>query len=242
MEIPRFIGASAPRAEQPVDGGRHNRRVTAAPDRPTGEGSGPAWAAALEGDAPDVVACWRVFDWTAAGLEALRREVHARVAEGGAPRILAQQEAIGRALGDVLDGLPERLLRAPGGEEDWNVAQAFAHTTAARRFLATWAALDAGGAAWPEHRQPGVTTSVPGPPDASRDQLRVLLDKSARAIREAAGRIDGHELQRCRMEHPLVGHLRCGDWLLFIGIHDLMHLEQLHRLREADAPGPDAGA
>jgi hypothetical protein len=189
-----------------------------------------SWLAPLEAGAPDVVACWRIFDWNLAGLKALRRELRQRVAEGVAPRILAQQEAIGDALEDVLDAMPDDLLRAPGGEEDWNVAQAFAHTTAARRFLATWAALDAGGAAWPAHRAPAVTPSIPGPPDATREQLRAYLDKSRRGIREAATRISGHERQRCGMNHPLVGHLRCGEWLLFLGIHDCMHLEQLHRL------------
>jgi hypothetical protein len=69
-----------------------------------------------------------------------------------------------------------------------------------------------------------------------------LLDKSRHSIREAAARIEGHELQRCRMEHPLVGHLRCGEWLLFLGIHDLMHLEQLLRLRETDAAAGPAPA
>jgi hypothetical protein len=80
-----------------------------------------------------------------------------------------------------------------------------------------------------------VTPSVPGRPDATREELLVLLAKSQRALREAAARIEGRERRRCRMEHPLVGHLRCGEWLLFVGIHDLMHLEQLHRLRGADA-------
>jgi hypothetical protein len=194
------------------------------------------WVSALEAGAPDVVACWRVFDWDLAGLKALRRELRHRVADGDAPRILAQQEAIGDALEAVLRALPEALLRAPGGEEDWNVAQAFAHTTAARRFLSTWAALDTDGG-WPEHRPPAVTPSIPGRPDATRDDLLVLLDKSRRAIRDAAARIDGHERQRCRMDHPLIGHLRCGEWLLFIGIHDLMHLEQLHRLADGVAGG-----
>ena len=32
----------------------------------------------------------------------------------------------------------------------------------------------------------------------------------------------------CPLEHPMVGRLRCGEWLLFAGVHDLMHLEQLH--------------
>jgi DinB superfamily len=197
------------------------------------------WVVPLEADAPDVVACWRSFDWSLAGLKSLRREVRARVHQGDATRILAQQETIGDALEAILRELPDALLRAPGGEEDWNVAQAFAHTTAARRFLATWAALDSEGE-WPEERQPVVTPSVPGRPDATLDELVVLLDKSRRAIREAADRIQGHETQRCRMKHPLIGHLRCGEWLLFIGVHDLQHLEQLNRLRDG-AEAADAG-
>jgi hypothetical protein len=138
----------------------------------------------------------------------------------------------------VLREMPEPLLRAQGGEEDWSVAQAFAHTTAARRFLATWAALDAGDAAGSERaeRAPRITPSVPGRAEASRDELLTLLDKSRRGLRAAAERISGHELQRCAMDHPLIGHLRCGEWLLFVGVHDLMHLEQLHRLL-VDADG-----
>jgi hypothetical protein len=193
--------------------------------------SGVGWIAAIETQAPDVVACWRVLDDSLAGLKALRRELRARVAPGDAPRILGQQEVIGDALERLVRELPEPLLRAPGGEEDWNVAQAFAHTTAARRFLASWAALDAGGV-WPAEDAPRVIPSIPGRADASREELLALLDKSRRAIREAAGRIEGHERQRCGVEHPLIGHLRCGEWLLFIGVHDLMHLEQLHRLRD----------
>jgi hypothetical protein len=194
-----------------------------------------AWVDAIEAEAPDVVACWNALDESLAGLKALRRELRARVADGDAPRLLAQQEAIADALERILRDLPEPLLRAPGGEEDWNVAQAFAHTTAARRFLATWAALDAGGDAWPVDRSPRVTPSVPGPADASRERLLELLDKSRAAQREAAARIRGSERQRCGLEHPLIGRLRCGEWLLFVGIHDLMHLEQLHRLRDAGA-------
>lgn len=198
------------------------------------------WVDELEPDAPDVVAVWRVGDYSLAGLKAMRRELRARVGPGVAPRILAQQEAVANALESVLRSLPEDLLRAPGGEEDWNVAQAFAHTTAARRFLSTWAALDVDGS-WPEHRPPAVTPSVPGRPDATRDELLVLLDKSRRAVREAALKIEGHETNRCRMDHPLVGHLRCGEWLLFIGVHDLMHLEQLHAMADGSDRGATAG-
>lgn len=189
----------------------------------------PNWLAQLEGSAPDTVACWRSIDGSFTGLKRLRRELRARIHEGDAARILAEQESIGAALERVISTLPEELLRAPGEEEDWNVVQAFAHTTAARRFLASWAALDAAGE-WPEDDPPVVTPSIPGPADASRERLLSLLGRSTESLRESATRIAGHETDRCRMRHPLIGHLRCGDWLLFVGVHDLMHLEQLHRL------------
>ena len=190
-----------------------------------------AWAdcqARLTERAPDVMACWRVFDWSRAGLVALRRELRPRIRDGDAPRILGQQEAVADELARVLDGLPGAALRAPGGEEDWNVAQAFAHTTAARRFLVAWAAQDVGDG--PHGSEPRVTPSVPGPPDATREELHVLLDKSRRSMARSAETIAGHETERCAMAHPLVGHLRHGEWLAFVGIHDLMHLQQLHRL------------
>ena len=202
----------------------------------------PPWLTSLETDAPDVVACWRALDNSYSGLKALRRELRDRVHEGDTPRILAQQEVVGDALEAVLRAMPERLLRAPGGEEDWNVAQAFAHTTAARRFLGRGRRSTPRGREWPKERAPVVTPSIPGRPDATRDELLILLDKSRRAIREAADRIDGHERQRCGMDHPLIGHLRCGEWLLFLGIHDCMHLEQLHRLLETDAAAGTADA
>lgn len=193
-----------------------------------------AWVMGLEADAPDTVACWRALDPTFSGLRRLRRELRHRVHLGDAPRILAEQEAIGSALHRMISTLPDELLRAPGGEGDWNVAQAFAHTTAARRFLAAWAALDAAGE-WPADDPPVVRPGVPGPADASRDRLLSLLERSAASLRDSAARIAGHETDRCGLEHPLVGRLRCGDWLLFVGVHDLAHLEQLHSLAGADA-------
>jgi hypothetical protein len=182
------------------------------------------WVAALERSAPDVIACWRVAD-----SRDLYRELRRRVTVGSAPGILAQQEAVADALAAALDAVPEPMLRAPGGEEDWNVAQTFAHTTAARRFLVAWAALSAAGS-WPADSPPRVLPSVPGHPDLGREALHLLLAKSRRSQAESAAAIAGHERDRCPLDHPMVGHLRCGEWLLFVGVHDVMHLEQLHRL------------
>ena len=185
----------------------------------------PAWLEALRGRAPDVVAVWSILD---DGAMAFRREIRRRAGPGTAAAVLAQQEAVADALAHALDACSEEQLRAPGGEEDWNVAQAFAHTTAARRGLVRAGALAARGE-WPADA-PVVTPGVPGPADATRELLLAYLDKSRRSMAESAAAIAGHEAEPCPLEHPLVGRLRCGEWLLFAGVHDLMHLEQLHRL------------
>ncbi len=38
----------------------------------------------------------------------------------------------------------------------------------------------------------------------------------------------GHETEPCPLDHPTVGRLLCGEWLAFAGVHDLLHLDQLH--------------
>jgi len=194
--------------------------------------SGPAWLGALEQRAPDVVACWMVADQ----LRPLRRELRRRAGPGTAAGVLVEQEAVADALEAVLRAMPPQLLRAPGGERDWNVAQAFAHATGSRRWLVHAAALSARGK-WPADTPPLVRPGVPGPADADVETLLTLLGKSRRSIAESAAAIAGHEADRCPLDHPLIGRLRCGEWLLFAGVHDLMHLEQLHRLA-GDAPAP----
>ncbi len=197
----------------------------------------PNWVAALEPRAPDVVAVWSAIDDegpTIRGI-AFRREIRRRAGPGSAAGILAQHEAIADALASVLTEMPEALLRAPGGEGDWNVAQAFAHTTGSRRWLAHAAALAARDE-WPSEA-PRVVPGVPGPADADVATLLTLLAKSRRSLAISADAIAGHEADPCPLDHPLVGRLRCGEWLLFAGVHDLMHLRQLHQLLDtADNP------
>jgi hypothetical protein len=199
----------------------------------------PAWLAALEPRAPDMVAVWRTIDDEEPVIRgiAFRREIRRRAGPGSAARILAQHEAIGDALETVLLGLPQNLLRAPGGEGDWNVAQAFAHTTGSRRWLAHAAALAARGE-WPADA-PRVVPGVPGRADADVATLLTLLGKSRRSLATSAEAIAGHESEPCPLDHPLVGHLRCGEWLLFAGVHDLMHLRQLHRMRAGEPEEQD---
>jgi hypothetical protein len=188
------------------------------------------WVGEIEFGAPDVVAIWRLIDYDRPNddYSAARADLESRSRD--AARSLAQQEVIAEALEAVLAAMPDERLRAPGGEADWNVSQAFAHTTGARRYLPAAAAMFASGR-WPADDPPRVIPGVPGPDDLDRDALMTYLNKSRRSQAVSAAAIAGHEAEMCPMDHPLIGHqLSCGAWLLFAGVHDLMHLEQLHRL------------
>jgi DinB family protein len=166
-------------------------------------------------------------------LRLVRRELRARAGAGSADRVLRQQDAIADALGQALLDVPDAALQMPGGEADWNVAETFAHATAARRWLPMAAALFASGE-WPAEA-PVVQPGIPGRPDATREELLVLLEKSRRSMALSARQIAGHETERCPLDHPLIGRLRCGEWLLWAGVHDLMHLEQLDRIATSAA-------
>ena len=187
-----------------------------------------AWVAALEPDAPDIVAAWRGID--EGQFLSVRREVRRRSGDGSTPRTVEQLAATAAALRDVVDRLPGDAFAMPGGEGDWNVAEAVGHVATARAGLVLAASLAASDR-WPPDA-PTVVPGIPGPASADRDALVRRMDQSQRLIERSARAIAGHELDRCLLEHPLVGRLRCGEWLLFAGVHDLMHLEQLHEIEE----------
>lgn len=190
-----------------------------------------AWLDDLETAAPDLVAAFRNIE--AGRFITVRREIRRRMVVGSAPGVVPQLAALADALVAVVDRLPEPAFAAPGGEGEWTVAEAIGHDAHARGGLATAGALAAAGR-WPADT-PAVVPGVPGSPGASREDLRRRIALSQRVIERAARTIEGHETDPCPLEHPLVGRLRCGEWLLFAGVHDLMHLEQLHGIEAAIA-------
>jgi hypothetical protein len=196
------------------------------------------WLDELEPAAPDPVSAFRNIE--AGKFISVRREVRRRTQTGSAPSIVAQLAALAQALDAIVARLPEGAFEAPGGEGDWNVAQAIGHTAHARAGLSLAGALAASGR-WPQDA-PAVVPGIPGESRADRDALRRRIATSQRAVERAARTIEGHELDPCPLVHPWVGRLRCGEWLLFAGVHDLMHLEQLHRIESevGDAAAPPA--
>ena len=189
------------------------------------------WIAALEPGAPDVVGAWR-------GIEeerflTVRREVRRRAGPGSAERIVPQLAVLAEALIAMIGTLPDEAFGLPGGEEDWTVAETIGHD-----------ASRAPGSSWPRRWRPPADGRPDAPrvvPGVSRDRpgsiatdLVRKIEQSQRIIARSARRIAGHETEPCLLAHPLVGRLRCGEWLLFAGVHDLMHLEQLHAI--ADRP------
>jgi hypothetical protein len=193
------------------------------------------WVDALEPGAPDIVAAWRGID--AGAFLSVRREVRHRAGLGSAMGTVAQLATLATAFATFVETASEETLRAPGGEEDWDVAQAIGHTCEARAGLCLAAGLAAAGR-FPADA-PTVVPGIPGPPDADRATLTRKIAQSQRLIERSARTVAGHETEPCGLVHPLVGTLRCGEWLFFAGVHDLMHLEQLHGLAGRTQPeGP----
>ena len=190
------------------------------------------WVDALEPGAPDIVAAWRGID--AGRYITVRREVRRCAGPGSASRIVAQLASLATALEAIIGAASDEILRLPGGEADWNVAQAIGHDCDARAGLCLAAGLAAAGR-WPTDA-PRVQPGVAGPADADRATLLRKVAQSQRLIERASRTVAGHETDPCPLDHPLVGRLRCGEWLVFAGIHDLMHLEQLHALAEQRTP------
>ncbi len=197
-----------------------------------GSSVGVTWLDDLEAGAPDVVATYRNIE--VGKFITVRREVRRRTGPGSAPAIVAQLAAIADALTAMVGRLPEAAFDAPGGEGDWNVAQAIGHDAHARAGLSLAGALAASGR-WPADA-PAVVPGIAGPAAATREELHRRIAISQKAIERAARSIEGHETDPCPLEHPTVGRLRCGEWLLFAGVHDLMHLEQLQGIEAAFAP------
>jgi hypothetical protein len=190
------------------------------------------WLDELEASAPDPVSVFRNIE--AGKFITVRREIRRRMATGAAPAIVPQLGALAEALDEIVARLPAEAFDAPGGEGDWTVAQTIGHDAHARAGLTLAGALAASGQ-WPANA-PVVVPGVPGAASASREELRRRIARSQRIIERAAGMIEGHETDPCPLEHPLIGRLRCGEWLLFAGVHDLMHLEQLHEIETGIAP------
>ena len=187
------------------------------------------WLSALEPDAPAAVAAFRGIE--AGRFISVRREVRRRGGAGSAERVTAELAAIAGALVALVETLPEGAFEAPGGEGDWTVAEAIGHDADSRAGLAMAGALAATGR-FPADA-PTVVPGIPGERHAGRDALVRRLAVSQRIVERAARSIAGHEEDPCPLEHPLVGRLRCGEWLLFAGVHDLQHLEQLHHIAAA---------
>jgi hypothetical protein len=183
----------------------------------------------LRTTAPDVVSAWDGIE--AERFLSVRREVRRRAGPGTAPGLVPQLAATGAALAEVVATLPESAFGLPGGEEDWTVAQAIGHAADSRAGLALAASLAAQGR-WPPDA-PVVIPGIPGPVDASRERLLHRLARSQKVVERAGRAIEAHEIDPCPLVHPWVGRLRCGEWLLFAGVHDLMHLEQIEALETA---------
>ena len=192
------------------------------------------WVETLAADAPNVVAAWRGIEVGA--FLTVRREVRRRAGVGSTASIVAELEATAAALIAITETLPDDAFGLPGGEGDWTVAEAVGHVAASRAGLVLAASLAAAGR-WPPDA-PAVVPAIPGDAQLHRGDLVRKIAQSQRVIDRSVRQIAGHETDPCPLDHPLVGRLRCGEWVLFAGVHDVMHLEQLHVIAAGLAAPP----
>ena len=188
--------------------------------------SDPGWLRELVDAAPDFVAPYRAY--RNGRLQAMKQACRVRSGPGSAARLAAEHAAVARHVAGLLAAVPPGMLAASGATGDWSIVQTIGHMIAAREGLALAALLTATGR-WPSAAG-SVVPGLAGREDVTLPALHQSLARSQRFIERAALRVAGHESDPCELDHPLVGHFRCGGWLLFAGVHDLMHLEQLDRL------------
>ena len=77
------------------------------------------------------------------------------------------------------------------------------------------------------------SSASPALPTRTAARSCARIAQSQRIVERSARTVAGHETEPCPLDHPLVGKLRCGEWLVFAGVHDLMHLDQLHAIMAA---------
>ncbi len=187
------------------------------------------WVDALVPGAPDLVAAWRGIE--TGQVSEVRREVRRLAGEGSAERIVPQLASLADALAASSNACRTRTCGATAARRTG---------TSPRRSGTTAMRVPAWRSPPPRPRRvsgrpdaPRVVLGVPGPADADRATLLRKIAQSQRIVERSARTVAGHETEPCPLDHPLVGRLRCGEWLVFAGVHDLMHLDQLHAIMAA---------
>ena len=153
---------------------------------------------------------------------------------GMAPKdMVAKIRTFGVEVGNHMSNLDgadaDRVRRAIERERQESLVEERLRDTVIRRRSRTASA----GAGRPA-QAPTVVPSVPGPAGVGKAELLARLEKSRLGVARAATAIAGHEEDECPLDHPIAGRMLCGEWILFAGVHDLMHLQQLNSLAEAD--------
>ena len=110
--------------------------------------------------------------------------------------MVGQLAATADALVALVGRCPTRAFELPGGEGDWNVAEAIGHDATARAGLVLAGSLAAAGR-WPADA-PTVVPGVPAPADADAEALVAKIEQSQRIVARAARTVAGTRRTRAR--------------------------------------------
>lgn len=173
---------------------------------------------------------------------------HPRLAE-----IAVYLATVRAKLSDVVASTPADRLNAPAAEGQWNGAQILQHLGKVEGSTAKYlegilaAAITAGIApeanasslmhALDRFRQgDGTLPKFIAPdrlrPDPAPDAAAswVSLQAARERVLRVYGTVDGRDLTTVAAPHPRLGTLNAYEWLLFLGVHEERHLDQLRRV------------
>ena len=172
---------------------------------------------------------------------------HPRLAE-----IAAYLATVRANLAEVIASTPAERLNAPAAEGEWNGAQILQHLgkvegSTAKYLEGILAASVAAGIASEANTSSllhaldrfkqgdGTLPKFIAPdrlrPDPAPDAAAcwVSLQAARERVLKVYATVDGRDLTTVAAPHPRLGTLNAYEWLLFLGVHEARHVDQLRR-------------
>lgn len=167
--------------------------------------------------------------------------------------IAAYLDGVRQTLSGIVTGTDRAALTATPADGGWSAAQIIQHlgkvegATSKGLEAAFAAALAAGLGPDPEVGsmlgaldrftvQDGVVRRLEAPerlrpaPDADLDASWASLASARERFYRAFATVDGRDLTKVVMPHPLLGPFHAYEWFVFIGKHEERHIGQLRRM------------
>lgn len=168
--------------------------------------------------------------------------------------IVTEIEGIRQSIYDTVAPLSQVQLDFKPAPDRWSISENLSHLNKVERGLPKLYALllqKLEEAGWkPEtegsalHSLDDTILAVDGPKfqapervlpvsDLSKDEVLAALRQSRQAVLEAVMPAPEYDLSGVQWPHPALGNINFYQWVLFIGLHEQRHLNQIHTIQQS---------